>query len=52
MIELDLTLDEINYILNVLSCQPYRDVANLIEKISKTGSKQIKEHGDEIYESE
>ena len=47
MIELDLTLDEINYILNVLSCQPYKDVANLIEKIHKTGNEQLKDNNDE-----
>ena len=47
MIELKLTIEEINYILNSLACQPYRDVVNLIEKIHKTGNEQLKDNNDE-----
>lgn len=40
-IKLNLTLDEINYILNVLSSRPYIEVAELITKIQTEGERQI-----------
>lgn len=41
MIELELTVDEINYILNVLAYQPYKDVAGMIDKIRDVSNKQL-----------
>ena len=40
-IKLNLTLDEINYILNALSSRPYIEVVELIEKIKTEGERQI-----------
>ena len=40
-IKLNLTLDEINYILNALSSRPYIEVAELIAKIQTEGERQI-----------
>lgn len=45
-IKLDLTLDEVNYILNALSEKPYKEVFPLIVKIQEQGNKQIKDDND------
>lgn len=41
MIELKLTVEEVNIILNVLATRPYVEVAELIEKIRADGEKQL-----------
>lgn len=42
-IELNLTVDEINIILNALANRPYGEVAELIGKIRTEGEKQYQE---------
>ena len=42
-IVIKLTLEEVNYILNVLSEKPYKEVFTLIAKIQEQGNKQIKD---------
>lgn len=41
-IKITLTVEEINFILNVLAERPYNEVAPLIEKIKQQGNEQIK----------
>jgi hypothetical protein len=43
-IKLNLTVDEVNIILNALVCRPYAEVAELIGKIQSEGNKQLQEH--------
>ncbi len=45
-IKLNLNLDEVNYILNVLSERPYAEVAPLIEKIKNQGNEQFDENSE------
>jgi hypothetical protein len=40
-IKLELTVDEVNIILNALSNRPYGEVAELIVKIRNEGEKQL-----------
>lgn len=40
-IKLNLTIEETNYILNVLAERPYNEVADLIMKIQQQGNEQI-----------
>jgi len=48
-INLKLTLDEVNYILNALAARPYSDVKDLIAKIQKMGAEEvIKQQSQEI----
>lgn len=42
-VTLKLSLEEVNYILNILSKKPYKDVFPLIAKIQEQGNKQIKD---------
>ena len=42
-IKLELSVDEINIILNALSNRPYVEVAELISKIQNEGNKQLSE---------
>lgn len=42
IIKMELTVEEINIILNVLSTRPYYEVAELIMKIQSEGEKQLK----------
>jgi hypothetical protein len=42
-IKLNLTLEEINFVLNVLAERPYGEVAPLIEKIRQQGNEQFKD---------
>ena len=42
MIKLELSVDEINIILNSLSVQPYREVYELIEKLKQEATEQLK----------
>ena len=42
-IKLNLTVDEVNIILNALSSRPYVEVAELIGKIQTEGEKQLTE---------
>lgn len=42
-IKLNLTLEEINFVLNVLAERPYAEVAELIEKIRKQGNEQVED---------
>ena len=46
-IELNLTVDEINIILNALANRPYGEVAVLIGKIDTEGEKQLIDIGTE-----
>jgi hypothetical protein len=47
MIKLELTIEETNYILNVLASQPYNEVVELITKIQRDGNSQIKSNDNE-----
>ena len=40
-IKLNLTLEEVNYLLNVLAERPYAEVAPLIDKIKNQGDEQV-----------
>ena len=40
-IKLNLTVEEVNFILNVLAERPYKEVAELIEKIKQQGIEQF-----------
>jgi len=40
-IKLNLTVEETNFILNVLAERPYAEVAPLIEKIKQQGNEQV-----------
>ena len=42
-VKLELSLEEINIVLNALSIRPYAEVAEVIGKIQEQGNKQIKE---------
>lgn len=42
MIKLELSIDEINIVLNSLSVQPYREVYELIEKLQQEATEQLK----------
>ena len=42
MIKLELSVDEINIVLNSLSVQPYREVYKLIEKLQQEATEQVK----------
>ena len=44
-IKLELTVDEVNVILNALASRPYMEVAELIGKIHNEGKKQLEEVG-------
>lgn len=46
-IKLELTVDEVNYILNDLANKPYIEVAELISKIKTQGEKQLQNNGTE-----
>ena len=41
IVNIALTLDEVNYILAVLSECPYKDVCGLIHKVKEQGEKQL-----------
>lgn len=43
VIEIKLTLEEVNYILGVLSEKPFKEVFPLIGKIQEQGNQQIKD---------
>jgi len=49
MINLELTIDNMNKILNALAAQPYIEVAGLITEITNQAKKQIEEseHGED-----
>ena len=40
-IKFELSVDEVNIILNALSTRPYIEVVELIEKIKSTGNNQL-----------
>jgi len=42
-IAIKLTLEEVNYILGILSEKPYKEVFPLIVKIQEQGNEQIKD---------
>ena len=46
-IKLELTVDEVNVVLNALAGRPYSEVAELIGKIHNEGEKQLKDNGTE-----
>lgn len=41
IVNLELTIDEVNYILAALSECPYKDVFGLIQKVKEQGEKQL-----------
>ncbi len=43
MINLNLTIEEVNYLLNALSSKPFAEVAELIVKIKKQGEGQMEQ---------
>lgn len=43
IIKLELTLDEVNYVLNNLADKPYREVFELVGKIKGQAEPQVKE---------
>lgn len=45
--KLDLTIDQINVILNALGAAPYAQVANLIAEIQKQGQEQLASAAEE-----
>ena len=45
-IELNLTVDETNIILNALACRPYGEVAKIIGKIQTEGEKQLESESE------
>jgi len=45
MITLELTIEEVNKILQALATQPYSQVVELISKIQEQGNKQIQDNG-------
>lgn len=45
-VNLKLSLEEVNYILGVLSEKPYKEVFSLIVKIQEQGNQQIKDDND------
>ncbi len=47
MIKLELTLEEVNTILFLLSERPYKEVFLLITKIQEQGNKQVKQETEE-----
>lgn len=48
-INLKLTLDEVNYILNAVAARPYSEVKDLIAKIQKIGAEEVmKQQSQEI----
>ena len=42
-IKLELSVEEVNVVLNALACRPYGEVAELIGKIRSEGEKQLQE---------
>lgn len=40
-IKLNLTVEEINFVLNILAERPYNEVADLIMKIRQQGNEQV-----------
>jgi len=40
-INLTLTVDELNYILNAVAARPYAEVKDLVEKIQKQGAEEL-----------
>ena len=50
IIKLELTVDEVNYILNDLANKPYIEVVELIEKIRTEGEKQFNEQNNTTEE--
>ena len=52
-INLKLTVEEVNYILNALATRPYSDVKDLIVKIQKLGAEEVaKLQSSELVTSE
>lgn len=41
IVKIELTVDEVNFILSTLSGKPYKDVFRLITKIQEQGNEQI-----------
>jgi predicted DNA-binding ArsR family transcriptional regulator len=40
-INLKLTIDEVNYILNAVAARPYSEVKDLVAKIQKNGAEEV-----------
>ena len=43
VIKLELSVDDVNIILNALACRPYGEVAELVNKIHAEGEKQLED---------
>lgn len=41
IVKIELTVDEVNFILSTLSEHPYKEVFQLIAKIQEQGNKQV-----------
>ena len=48
MIELNLTIDEVNIIINALAQRPYIEVAVLFEKVRETAQKSLQEKASSV----
>ena len=46
MIELKLTVEEVNIVLNALAARPYGEVFQLVNKIQNEGSRQLDQSVD------
>nr|DAK53333.1 MAG TPA: hypothetical protein [Caudoviricetes sp.] len=42
IVKIELTVDEVNFILSTLSKKPYKEVFQLIMKIQEQGNEQVK----------
>ena len=45
-IKLELSVEEVNIVLNALACRPYGEVAELVAKIRAEGEKQLKSENE------
>lgn len=50
IIKLELSVDEVNVVLNALTSRPYSEVADLIGKIHTEGEKQFNEQNNTTEE--
>ena len=52
MIELKLTVEEVNIVLNALASRPYGEVCELIAKITADGEKQLHQNNNDNEQKE
>lgn len=46
IIKLEMSVDDVNIILNALACRPYGEVAELVNKIHAEGEKQLESESE------